>query len=63
MISPTEINKLHPLVDLKKTNVIAGLYTEGDGHIDPSSVSNAYGNFSKQKGSTIMKNSDVINLK
>lgn len=40
LIGPDEVKKHHPLVDT--SNIECALWTEGDGHIDPSSVTNAF---------------------
>ena len=39
MVGPADIAKLHPLVDT--STIECGLYTEGDGHIDPTSACRA----------------------
>merc|ERR1719506_1743542 len=40
MVGPADIAKLHPLVDT--STIECGLYTEGDGHIDPTSACRAF---------------------
>ena len=37
----------HPLVNLEDTGIYGGIFTEGDGHIDPSSVTNAFADRAK----------------
>ena len=39
-VSMTEVKKLNPLIDTSK--FIGALYDPNDGHVDPSSVTNAY---------------------
>ena len=54
IVGPDEIKKLHPFVDTSSLD--CALYTEGDGHIDPSSVTNAFVARAKQD----FGNSDVF---
>jgi dimethylglycine dehydrogenase len=61
MISPEEVKRLHPLVNTE--GIIAALYTEGDGHIDPSSVTQTFASKAKSLGGKVYENTEVIGLK
>ncbi|XP_077998433.1 dimethylglycine dehydrogenase, mitochondrial-like [Glandiceps talaboti] len=61
IIWPEEIHKLHPLVNIDK--VLAGLYMEGDGHIDPYSLTQAYAIGARKYGAEIYQQSPVLDLK
>jgi len=61
MISPDEVKRLHPLVNTD--GILAALYTEGDGHIDPSSVTQAFASKAKQLGGRIYEHSEVVGLR
>ena len=41
------VQEKHPLVNLEETDIYGGIFTEGDGHIDPSSVTNAFADRAK----------------
>eukprot|EP00931_Biecheleriopsis_adriatica_P056226 TRINITY_DN33309_c0_g1_i1.p1 TRINITY_DN33309_c0_g1~~TRINITY_DN33309_c0_g1_i1.p1 ORF type:complete len:882 (-),score=165.44 TRINITY_DN33309_c0_g1_i1:45-2690(-) len=62
MISPAEIKERHPLVNLEGNGIYCGLLTEGDGHIDPSSVTNAFADRAKGLGGTIETQTEVVGL-
>ncbi|XP_077988471.1 dimethylglycine dehydrogenase, mitochondrial-like [Glandiceps talaboti] len=61
LIWPDEIKKLHPLINTDK--ILAGLYMEGDGHIDPYSLTQAYAIGARKYGAEIYQNSPVLGLK
>ncbi|CAK9079367.1 unnamed protein product, partial [Durusdinium trenchii] len=60
MISVDEIKEKHPLVNLEDTGIYGGIFTEGDGHIDPSSVTNAFADRAKGLGGTIEQKTEVV---
>jgi len=62
LISPDEMKRLHPLVNLEDTGIYGGLMTEGDGHIDPSSVTNAFASRAKELGGCIEQQTQVVGL-
>lgn len=62
LISPEEIKALHPLVNLEDTGIYGGILTEGDGHIDPSSVTNAFADRAKGLGGVIKQQTEVVGL-
>lgn len=61
MIGPEEIKKLHPLVNTD--GIVAGIHTTGDGHIDPSSVTQAYASKARALGGKIYEHSEVVAVK
>lgn len=63
MISVKEIKEKHPLVNLEDTGIYGGIFTEGDGHIDPSSVTNAFADRAKGLGGSIEQKTEVVGLK
>jgi len=63
MISPDEIQKLHPLCNVgADTNIYAGLMTFGDGHIDPTSVTNVFAEKAKEAGGRLHRFAEVVRL-
>ncbi|XP_070543167.1 dimethylglycine dehydrogenase, mitochondrial-like [Ptychodera flava] len=61
IIGPEEIHQLHPLLNMEK--ILAGLYMEGDGHIDPYSLTQAYAIGARKYGAEIYQHSPVLGLK
>lgn len=60
MIGPDQVKELHPLVNTE--GIVGALYTEGDGHIDPSSVTQTYASKAKALGGRIFENTEVVDL-
>jgi len=60
LISPEEIQSLHPLANVEK--IWGGVYNPGDGHIDPTSVSNSMIAGAKMRGARFMERCPVIGL-
>jgi len=60
LITPEEAKKHHPLINTD--GVIAALWTEGDGHIDPSSVTQTFASKAKALGGKIYEHSEVVGL-
>mmetsp|Transcript_58787 Transcript_58787/g.124666 ORF Transcript_58787/g.124666 Transcript_58787/m.124666 type:complete len:892 (+) Transcript_58787:163-2838(+) len=60
LISPEEAQRYHPLINTE--GIIAALWTEGDGHIDPSSVTQTYASKAKALGGKIYEHSEVVGL-
>jgi dimethylglycine dehydrogenase len=56
-----EVKKLNPLIDTSK--FIGALYDPNDGHVDPSSVTNAYAKAAKARGAEIHLRNPVVELK
>lgn len=63
MISPDEIRERHPLVQIDPEDIYCGLLTEGDGHIDPTSVTNAFAKRAREMGAVIKQKTEVVGLK
>lgn len=51
LVWPDEIRRLHPLLDVD--HILAGLYTPGDGHIDPFSLTQAMAAGARMYGADI----------
>jgi len=61
IIGPEDIKRLHPLVNTE--GLVAALYTEGDGHIDPSSVTQAFATKAKAMGGRVFEHTEVVGLR
>ena len=60
IISPDEIRRINPFMTTE--GVIAGAYTTGDGHADPSGICNALATGGKNMGATIVRRNRVTGL-
>lgn len=60
LISPTEIEELHPLLDTK--DIILGLYTPDDGHTDPAGSTHALAAGARQGGAEIYLRNRVTDI-
>lgn len=60
MISPDEILKQFPLLNMK--NILGGLYNPGDGHIDPSSLTQALAIGARRYGAQLQTKCEVTGL-
>ena len=60
IISPEEIKKHHPFLNLE--GVKAGALTVHDGHVDPSSITNAMAQVAKQNGADILRYTTVQDI-
>nr|XP_061822409.1 dimethylglycine dehydrogenase, mitochondrial-like [Nerophis lumbriciformis] len=60
MIGPEEVHQLFPLLNMDK--VLAGLYTAGDGHIDPYSLTMALAAGARMYGAQIYNPAPVTGL-
>jgi dimethylglycine dehydrogenase len=60
-VSIDEVKKINPLIDTSK--FIGAMFDPNDGHVDPSSVTNAYAKAAKAKGAEIYLRNPVIELK
>src|SRR5688572_15191200 len=56
-----EVKRINPLIDTSK--FIGAMFDPNDGHVDPSSVTNAYAKAAKAKGAEIYLRNPVIELK
>ena len=61
VIGPSEIKKIVPWLDV--SDVIAGAYTTGDGHADPSGLTNAMARGATNMGASIERHNRVIDIK
>jgi len=61
IIGPEEAKKHHPLINTD--NMVGALWTEGDGHIDPSSVTQAFASKARKLGGKIYEHSEVVGVK
>ena len=57
LVGPSELEALHPYLALD--GVLGGVYTPEDGHIDPSSLTNAYANAARAAGAEIRRRTRV----
>jgi len=60
LISPVEIKELHPLVNIE--GLMGGIYNPNDGHIDPSSLTNAFAIGARAGGAQIHRPVTVKDL-
>ncbi len=60
-VSIDEVKKINPLIDTSK--FIGAMFDPNDGHVDPSSVTNAYAKAAKAKGAEIYLRNPVLELK
>ncbi len=56
-----EIRKLHPYLELH--DVVGGTYTPNDGHVDPTSATNAFAIAARSLGATIYKHTLASDIK
>ena len=60
LVGPSEIRRLHPLVDTE--GVVLGIHTPGDGWTDPSSATNSMAAGARQLGAEIERRNRVIDM-
>jgi dimethylglycine dehydrogenase len=61
IIGPEEIRRIVPWIDLE--GVVAGAYTTGDGHADPSGLTNAMARGATNLGAKIEKHNRVVDIR
>jgi dimethylglycine dehydrogenase len=61
-LAPQEIEDLHPFFDSKAAGIAGGLYTQGDGHVDPSSVTQVFAKKARENGGQIFRFHDVTRV-
>lgn len=54
VLSPSEVKNVHPL--LRVDDIYGGVYSPGDGTIDPTSICNAYAKAAKAYGGGVYEN-------
>ena len=60
VLSPSEVKEVHPL--LRIDDIYGGVYSPGDGTIDPTSVCNAYAKASRKFGGGVYENVGVTSI-
>lgn len=60
LLGPGELQELNPFYNFD--DVIAGIWTEGEGHVDPSGVTMAFANGARAKGAEISRRNRVIEV-
>lgn len=60
LLGPSELQELNPFYNFD--DVIAGIWTEGEGHVDPSGVTMAFANGARSKGAEISRRNRVIEV-
>ncbi len=60
LVGPDRLAELNPYYDY--TDVIAGIWTEGEGHVDPSGVTMAFANGARAAGADISRRNRVIEV-
>ncbi len=60
LISGAEAQKINPFYDM--TGVLGAIWTEGEGHVDPSGVTMAFANSARQAGAEIVRRNRVLEV-
>ena len=60
LVSPQEAKQFSPFYDF--TDVKAAIWTEGEGHVDPSGVTMAFANHARVMGATISRHNRVVEV-
>ena len=60
LVGPDELQKLNPLYNFD--DVVAGIWTEGEGHVDPSGVTMAFANHARTLGAEISRRNRVLEV-
>jgi len=60
LLGPTELAVHNPFYDF--TDVIAGIWTEGEGHVDPSGVTMAFAGGARAKGAVVSRRNRVVEV-
>ena len=60
LLPPEELQKLNPLYNFD--DVVAGIWTEGEGHVDPSGVTMAFANHARSLGAEISRRNRVLEV-
>ena len=60
VLSPSEVKDVHPL--LRVDDIYGGVYSPGDGTIDPTSICNAYAKASRKFGGGVYENVGVSGI-
>jgi sarcosine dehydrogenase len=57
VLSPADVKQVHPLLNVE--DVVGGIYSPGDGTIDPTSIVNAYAKAARKMGARIFEKTGV----
>mmetsp|Transcript_55295 Transcript_55295/g.124165 ORF Transcript_55295/g.124165 Transcript_55295/m.124165 type:complete len:921 (-) Transcript_55295:8-2770(-) len=60
VLGPDDVKRVHPLLEV--SDVYGGIYSPGDGTIDPTSITNAYAKAAKALGARVFENTGVSDL-
>jgi glycine/D-amino acid oxidase-like deaminating enzyme len=60
LLGPSEVKELHPLID--ETQIQAAIYTQKDGDIDPTTLTNTVARLAKEDGAVIKYNAEVTGI-
>lgn len=60
LLSPTEVTRLCPIVDVSE--IKGALYMPAEGHVDPYSVTHAFAKAARMQGAKILRHTRVIEL-
>eukprot|EP00928_Gymnodinium_smaydae_P078303 TRINITY_DN6213_c0_g4_i2.p1 TRINITY_DN6213_c0_g4~~TRINITY_DN6213_c0_g4_i2.p1 ORF type:complete len:834 (+),score=159.83 TRINITY_DN6213_c0_g4_i2:163-2664(+) len=60
VLTPSECKDVHPF--LRIDDICGGIYSPGDGTIDPTSVTNAYAKAARKIGASIYENTGVVDI-
>lgn len=60
LVGPSEMGELNPHYDF--TDVIAAIWTEGEGHVDPSGVTMAFANGARAAGAQVSRRNRVTDV-
>ena len=60
LLGPNELQELNPFYNFD--DVIAGIWTEGEGHVDPSGVTMAFANGARAMGAEVSRRNRVVEV-
>jgi len=60
LLGPSELQRLNPFYNFD--DVIAGIWTEGEGHVDPSGVTMAFANGARAMGAEVSRRNRVVEV-
>ena len=60
LLAPDDLQKLNPLYNFDE--VLAGIWTEGEGHVDPSGVTMAFANHARTLGAEVSRRNRVLEV-
>ena len=63
ILTPDEIVKIVPILDIKGMNAIGATFCPTDGHVDPFKTTHAYAKAAQENGAKLYKFTNVTNIK